>query len=65
MTLAEKMREVYRRQDPQAAAEVADFCRARGWTYAHVVRAFGNSNGLDEKEAGAEWEEIIKEEESW
>lgn len=65
MTLAEKMREVYRDKDPQGASDVADFCRARGWTYDHVTRAFANANGLPPEDGPAEWEEIAKEIESW
>ena len=66
MTLADKLREVYRKRDPQGASDVVDFCRFKlGWNYQHVVRAFGKANGLSEEDAGPEWEEIAKEIESW
>ena len=66
MTLADKLREVYRKKDPQGASDVADFCRFKlGWYYRHIVRAFGKANGLPEEEAAAEWEEIAKEIEEW
>jgi len=66
MTLADKMRQVYRDRDPKGASDVADFCRFKlGWTYAHIVRAFGKANGLKDEDMVPEWEEIAKEIEGW